>query len=189
MKKTIAIHPGSTRMKVLRFLSDKYGWKTGLELGTKIGETTFSLMKNTQLEMTCVDAWEVQDDNPEYHWQYNEKPKWSGGSKFIPWDHDANEKKFREGAKEWGDRIRIIKGRSLNVIDQIPDNYYDFIFHDSDHSYPFVKNEILAYMRKLKRGGVICGDDVNWTPVLKSIVELWGKDFKVMGKGVWYKKT
>ena len=50
------------------------------------------------------------------------------------------------------------------------------------------KNEILAYMRKLKPGGVICGDDLNWEPVLKSIVDLWGRDWKVLGKGVWYKK-
>ena len=177
----------STRMKVLRWLSDHYGWKTGLELGVKIGETTFHLMKNTDLKMTCVDAWEVQNDNPEYNWQYNEKPKWAGG-KFIPWDHNANEKKFREEAKQWGDRIKIIKGRSLDVIDQIPDKSFDFIFHDSDHSYPFVKTEIESYMCKLKEGGVICGDDINWKTVKRSVEEVFGQKYKRMGKNVWYKK-
>ena len=179
----------STRMKCLRWLSDHYGWKTGLELGVKIGETTFHLMKNTNLHMTVVDAWEVQNDNPDYHWQYNEKPKWSGGDQFVPWDHNANEQKFREGAKQWKDRIKIIKGRSLNIIDQIPDKSMDFIFHDSDHSYPFVKNEIESFRCKLKDGGVICGDDITWQPVKQSVEEVFGKTWKRMGKNVWYYKT
>ena len=65
----------------------------------------------------------------------------------------------------------------------------DFIFHDSDHSYPFVKNEIESYMRKLKKGGVICGDDITWKPVKQSVEEVFGSNWKRMGKNVWFAKT
>jgi hypothetical protein len=72
------------------------------------------------------------------------------------------------------------------MVDQIPDNSLDFIFHDSDHSYPFVKNEIHAYWPKLKRGGYSIGDDYNWTPVKQSVEEAFDGKHVVTGKDVWF---
>ena len=183
------------RYRVIERFAKENNWTQGLELGVWVGVTTFWLMKNTGVNMTCVDAWEVQDDNPEYDWQYNKKPIFKGGklvrleefkNEGQVWNHNANEQRFRDDAEHWGSRIRIIKGRSLAVIDQIPDNSMDFIFHDSDHSYPFVKNEIQAYLPKLKSGGYSMGDDYNWTPVAKSVHEAFGEKYKVTGKDVWY---
>ena len=106
------------RYRVIEKLAKGNDWRQGLELGVWVGVTTFWLMKNTQLNMTCVDAWEVQNDNPEYDWQYNKKPRYKQGhlirlEELKPeerWDHDANEKYFRKEAAKWGDRIKIIKG-------------------------------------------------------------------------------
>ena len=183
------------RYRVIEKFAKQNNWTHGLELGVWVGVTTFWLMKNTTVNMTCVDAWEVQDDNPEYDWQYNKKPVFKGG-KLVRledfkhegqvWNHNKNEKHFRDNAQQWRDRIKIIKGRSLAVLDQIPDNSMDFIFHDSDHSYPFVKNEIQAYLPKLKLGGYSMGDDYNWTPVAQSVQEAFDGNFKVTGKDVWY---
>lgn len=183
------------RYRVISRFALQNNWEQGLELGVWVGTTTLFLMRNTNVRMTCVDAWEVQDDNPEYDWQYNKKPVFRNG-KLIRleefkhegqvWNHDANEKKFRQEAEQWGDRIKIIKGRSMNVIDQIADESMDFIFHDSDHSYPFVKNEIEAYLPKLKPGGYSMGDDYNWTPVKRSVREAFGLNYGVTGKDVWY---
>jgi predicted O-methyltransferase YrrM len=183
------------RYRVIEKFAKENNWTKGLELGVWVGVTTFWLMKNTKVDMTCIDAWEVQEDNPEYDWQYNKKPVFKDG-KLVKleefkndgqvWDHVANEKRFRKEAEQWGQRIKIIKGRSLAVLNQIQDETMDFIFHDSDHSYPFVMNEIKAYWPKLKPGGYAMGDDYNWTPVCKSVKEVFGEKFKVTGKGVWY---
>ena len=176
------------RYKVIANLAKQKGWTTGAELGVWVGVTTFHLMRNTQLKMYAVDCWEEQPDNPEYDWQYNEKPKWSKGNTFVPWDHSKNEKQFREQAEQYADRITIIKGRSLAVLDQIPNASLDFIFHDSDHSHPFVMNEINAYRCKLKPGGYHMGDDLNWDPVRESVEACFGKDYTVTGKDCWYKQ-
>jgi hypothetical protein len=145
--------------------------------------------------MYCVDSWEEQPDNPEYDWQFNKKPRWKNGTLTVEeftnqnqvWDHNKNEKHFRENAEQWGDRIKIIKGRALDgVVDQIPDNSMDFVFHDSDHSYPYVLEEIKAYAPKLKPNGMHIGDDYNWGTVRQSVEEAFGKDHNVTGKGVWY---
>ena len=59
------------RYRVIEKFAKEKNWTQGLELGVWVGVTTFWLMKNTTVNMVCVDAWEVQDDNPEYDWQYN----------------------------------------------------------------------------------------------------------------------
>ena len=182
------------RYKVIANFANNNNWTQGLELGVWVGVTTFHLMRNTGVKMYCVDAWEEQPDNAEYDWQFNKKPRWKNGTLTVEeftnqdqaWDHNKNEKHFREGAKQWGDRITIIKGRSLAIIDQIPNDSMDFIFHDSDHSYPFVKNEIRAYLPKLKSGGYSIGDDYNWTPVKQSVQEAFRENHRVTGKDVWY---
>ena len=187
------------RYKVIARFAKQNNWKQGIELGVWIGVTTFHLMENTDVRMYCVDSWEEQPDNPEYDWQFNKKPRWKNGkltveeftNKNQAWDHNKNEEHFRERAKQWGDRITIIKGRSLAIIDQIPDNSMDFVFHDSDHSYPFVKNEIEAYLPKLKLGGYSMGDDYNWGTVKQSVDEVFKGAQRFYGshktgKGVWY---
>ena len=84
------------RYRVIEKFAKQNNWTQGLELGVWVGVTTFWLMKNTSVNMTCVDAWEVQDDNPEYDWQYNKKPVFQGGKleiltveedRFKGWTH------------------------------------------------------------------------------------------------------
>ncbi len=181
------------RYRVIANFAKKNNWSLGLELGVWIGTTTFFLMRNTDLKMICVDAWEQQNDNPEYDWQYNKKPRWLNGhltlenlQEIHKWDHNKNEQQFRQGAKQWGDRIKIIKSRSLEIVDQIADESLDFIFHDSDHAYPFVRDEIKAFWPKLKPGGYAMGDDFNWGTVSKSVNEAFEGNYSVVGKGVWY---
>ena len=177
------------RYRVIERLAKQHGWRQGLELGVWLGVTTFWLMRNTNLNMTCVDAWEPQPDNPEYAWQYEQIPPDSRAKQFTPWDHTANELAFRTGAEEWGDRIAIIKGRAMDVVDQIPDHSLDFVFHDGDHSHPYVWEEIKAYRDKLKPGGFHIGDDHNWQTVRKSVQSAFGPgNYTVTGKDVWYKQ-
>ena len=40
-----------------------------------------------------------------------------------------------------------------------PDNFFDFIYIDGDHSYEAVKNDLHMWHPKLKKYGVMCGDD------------------------------
>ena len=177
------------RYRVIERLAKQHHWTRGCELGVWLGVTTFWLMRNTALHMTCVDAWEHQPDNPEYAWQYESIPPDSRAKQFTPWDHTANETAFRTGATEWGDRIAIIKGRAMAVIDQIPDASLDFVFHDGDHSHPYVWEEIKAYRCKLKPGGFHIGDDHNWSTVRKSVQSAFGPgNYTVTGKDVWYKQ-
>ena len=173
------------RYRVIESMAKQHHWTHGCELGVWMGVTTFWLMNNTDLHMTCVDSWEHQPDNPEYAWQYEQIPPGSRAKQFTPWDHTANEQHFRSRAKPWGDRIHTIKGRAMAVLDQVADDSLDFIFHDGDHSHPYVAQEIRAWAPKLKPTGWHIGDDHNWDTVRDSVEEVFNTDYTVTGKDVW----
>ena len=42
---------------------------------------------------------------------------------------------------------------------QFPDDYFDFVYLDGDHTYDGVKTDIASYLPKVKSNGIIAGDD------------------------------
>lgn len=69
------------------------------------------------------------------------------------------EKEIREG------KVEINLGLSVDVANQFPDAYFDWIYIDTDHSYETTKNELESYRLKIKSNGIIAGHDFilgNW---------------------------
>lgn len=54
----------------------------------------------------------------------------------------------------------------------------DFVFIDASHSYIDVKNDILAWKPKIKKGGILAGHDYSsgWPEVVKAVDELIQND-------------
>jgi predicted O-methyltransferase YrrM len=48
---------------------------------------------------------------------------------------------------------------SQTSADLFPDEYFDFIFIDADHSYEAVIRDIESWWPKIKKGGMFAGDD------------------------------
>jgi hypothetical protein len=55
--------------------------------------------------------------------------------------------------------IKIHAGDSSIVLKTFPDNYFDMIYIDGDHSYNGVKKDITVAFNKIKNGGYIMGHD------------------------------
>lgn len=60
-----------------------------------------------------------------------------------------------------GTNITVIHNFSTSniAVDAYPDNYFDFVYIDGDHSYKGAKSDLRNYYPKVKRGGVIAGHD------------------------------
>ncbi len=59
------------------------------------------------------------------------------------------------------DRVSFIADFSVNAAKQFTDNSLDFIYVDGNHAYKFVTQDLEAWYPKLRRGGIMAGDDAH----------------------------
>ena len=68
---------------------------------------------------------------------------------------------------------------SLEAAAKLPDNSFDFVYIDASHEYEDVKADIKAWLPKVKKGGIIAGDDYNSPQVKRAVHEVLGHVRKV----------
>jgi len=75
------------------------------------------------------------------------------------------------------DKIKIIKNDSISESKNYPDEYFDVVYIDASHEYECVKDDIISWLPKVKKGGILCGDDycVGWPQVVRAVDEVLGK--------------
>ncbi|MBC6426546.1 MAG: class I SAM-dependent methyltransferase [Ekhidna sp.] len=67
--------------------------------------------------------------------------------------------------KKYNDIVNIHVGLSTEVVREFQDEYFDWIYIDTDHSFKTTKQELELYKDKIKAGGIIAGHDFstgNW---------------------------
>jgi len=65
----------------------------------------------------------------------------------------------------------VIKGDSVEVMNTFEDNYFDWVYIDTDHSYELTKKELEVCSRKVKDDGYIALHDYIWYDYFNSILE------------------
>jgi len=76
-----------------------------------------------------------------------------------------------EVIKPYLDRVEFIKDASVNAAKRFPDNHFDYIYIDGDHSYKGVGEDIEAWYPKIKTGGIFAGHDFWMTEVQQALKE------------------
>lgn len=73
--------------------------------------------------------------------------------------------------KEIENKIILLEsGFSTEIATHFPDNYFDWIYIDTDHSYETTAAELRLYLPKMKSGGIIAGHDFiigNWNGMVR----------------------
>ena len=92
--------------------------------------------------------------------------------------------------------VEIIRKNSEDASKLFPDNHFDFIYLDGDHSYESVKMDLNHWHPKLKKYGVMCGDDfghISSSGVIEAVQEFsFQKKLIIQTVGdqqFWYVKT
>lgn len=62
------------------------------------------------------------------------------------------------------DKTVVLRGRTKEVVDQIPDDSLDFAYIDGDHTLRGITIDLISLLPKIKLGGLIGGDDFSKTP-------------------------
>lgn len=124
----------------------------GAEIGVHLGNFSEKIIAKSSPKMLyLIDPWKTFDDE-----KY--KDSWYG-SKTSQTEMDD---RYRSVVKKFKNQnVKIIRDLSVNAANQIPDESLDWVYIDGDHSYEGSYNDLSTYYAKVKRGGLIYGDDYN----------------------------
>ena len=127
--------------------------ETMMEVGVWKGEYAEKLLEQCQLirEYYMVDPWATLSD---WNKPFNVEPK--------QFDEVYNEALRR--TEFAASRRVVLRGRTKEVIAQVPDNSLDFAYIDGDHTLRGITIDLIKLLPKIKDGGFIGGDDFTNTP-------------------------
>lgn len=128
------------------------------EIGTYDGSTTAviaSMIKQENGKYIAVDWFKGNRSVPQG------PPGQSHGYDENQHDIVLEDFKYNIQQTKCEDIVDIIDAPSLEAAKQIEDKSLDICFIDADHSYSAVKEDILAYIPKVKDGGILCGHDLD----------------------------
>ncbi len=110
-------------------LINENNYKIGIEIGVFWGEFSEHLLKNTNI-ITLYGL-----------------------------DIYRNVGEIERITKQYSGRFVFIDGRSPEYSKKFEDNFFDFIYIDAQHTYEAVKTDLESWYPKLKKNGLLFGDD------------------------------
>ena len=156
----------------------KRGYKTFAEIGVWKGHSISFLAKKVldqEVSIYAVDLFEDTTDSA-----FSGQPHITNEIPFIREVYNAN---LQMAAVR--DKIIDIKSTSWEAARCFNDEYFDFVFIDADHSYECVKKDIEAWIPKVRKGGVLAGDDFRHKGVCRAVREFFGDNFTRYRPNVW----
>jgi hypothetical protein len=125
----------SNRNELLSMLPS-YG--IGAEIGVDEGEFSDLILKINQPEkLYLIDSW--------------------GSERYSVSKKDKIERIFNLLITQ--NKIEIVHNNSINAAHNFQNDYFDWVYIDTDHSYETTLKELYAYAIKIKPQGYICGHD------------------------------
>lgn len=144
--RALKIHPKFRHRRIWKPFMEKYNCQKICELGVFEGKN-FGLMIEHEPELAvAVDAW--RDDGVLSR---ND----SGYSQEIL------DKMYQDFTVRMLDKpfVKIFRDYTFNVVKLFPDEFFDLVYVDADHSYDGCLNDLKDWYPKVKKGGFLAGDD------------------------------
>lgn len=117
----------------------KLGFKIGAEIGVLEGVYSEALCAvNPELKLYCIDSWGVNERrHHNYHLKAYEKAK----IRLSPY------------------KTTLIHKFSMDAVKDFSNESLDFVYIDADHRIQFVRDDIIEWSKRVKKGGVVSGHD------------------------------
>lgn len=144
-----------------------FNYKTVVEVGIGYGLHAKELLKNARLEkLYLVDPMKYYPGDGFATDIMNRTPK-------IP-NNQFNElyELINKELAPWSSKYTWFRKESVTITnEEIPDESIDCVFIDGDHSYQAVRQDLRFWWKKVKKGGVLLGDDYWMGDVARAVHE------------------
>lgn len=117
-----------------------------VELGVAEGQFSRDMLNWGIKKLYCVDMWE-QDLSKKGDVSYDNE-----------W-HTRNYENALKLLKPFGDKARILRGPTTKMHQYVSDGECDLVYIDAAHDYQSVRNDIEAWLPKVKKGGIMAFHD------------------------------
>ncbi len=141
------------RENLPQFFKDM-GFKAGAEIGVEFGYFSESICK-AGLKLYAVDPWLIYGNyrshilQEKYNHVYEDAKK-----RLAPYD------------------CELIRKFSLDAVKDFEDESLDFVYIDGAHDFKNVTDDISAWSKKVRYGGVICGHDYIRIERVRDIIQV-----------------
>lgn len=134
------------RDKGLSGLLNELGCKVGVEIGTQKGRyATWLFSRIKGLKLYCVDPW-------TYYEGYVEINRWPDQTIFDSFLEIAKKRLERKN-------VEFIRKYSMDAVNDFADESLDFVYIDGNHTFEWVIDDIAAWEKKVRPGGIVAGHD------------------------------
>ena len=150
-----------------------------VEIGVRQGNNALAMLQEMNIKaLFLVDPFSPYDDGGSYQDERTQRK-----NMLAMFDRLAQHR----------EKIVWLFQKSETAAQLFPDQYFDYVYIDGDHSYESVKKDLGSWYRKIKPDGVMAGHDygclVAWPDVTKAVDEfIREKDLTVIrcGDSDWY---
>jgi len=124
----------------------KYCCNVIAEIGISKGHNFSQLIRHNPTIAVAVDAW--RDDGVR-------------SRNDAGFSQDELDEQYLNFKNEIADKpfVKIYREYSFDAVRHFKDHYFDFIYIDADHTYGACLQDIEDWYPKVKKGGVLLGDD------------------------------
>lgn len=122
-----------------------------IEIGAMYGDSSEIILNNFNInKYYIIDPYIVYEE-------YNQ----DGFNKILKGRNDAIFYKIKNKLNAINDNVIFYRNKSndTKIIDSFDNDTIDFIFIDGNHTYKYVLEDLENYSPKLKKNGILCGDD------------------------------
>lgn len=126
-------------------LFNDLGYKLGAEIGVEQGKYSSVLLdKNPNLKLKCVDPWEPY------------------GRQSVDRENRLYDETIQR-LTPYRDRVEIIRKKSIDAVKEVPNGSLDFVYIDALHDFDNVMMDLIHWVPKVRRGGIVSGHDYTIT--------------------------
>jgi len=140
-----------------------------VEIGTHRGAFAVALLEKWKGRVLhCVDPWE---NIPEFDdVQVSRLITCLDGAE----DREEDFQHAKNVLSRFGDRVVLHRTVSLKFVKQCSNESIDFVYLDGNHRYKEVRRDLIAWLPKIRPGGLLAGHDIDrveWSKEIRPAVE------------------